>query len=364
MTRTATAKLLFILLGAASCNARSELREVDRLAGRADAVVVGGVQSGIQSGHSITFVLTVDQTLKGELSPSTTASVSWQCAMSANKDLKGNYGLWFLAKADGGLWTLLGVLQGQYPFEFAYFPVPKGVPTIATASPPATVSDRIAVELASALEVYTDYSQLSQLASGLLGIGDSAVTLSLYQTLRTSTDPSLKFVGVSGLLRSNDISVLADVGNDIGLIPNLHAIGLIPAICGVRNPLATQYLGKIAASMDEELQRCAAMALDYIHTLDTLPFLAQLLASGDPATREYAVQGLSRFVDNLPIQNQSNILNGGALMARGPTPYRTPETDKYSLSRGWLNGQDDAPYLVFWKSWWAATGSKIAASAP
>jgi hypothetical protein len=356
---------VFIFLGAASCTARSETHEIDRLAERADAVVVGGVQSGFQSGHSVTFVLSVDRTLKGELSPGSTASASWRSAMSANKGLKGNYGLWFLAKADVGLWTLLGVLQGQYPFEFAYFPVPKGsVPAIASTSPPVTVSDHIAVELASALEVYTDHTQLSRLATGLLGIGDSAVTQGLYQTLRTSTDPSLKFVGVSGLLRSNDISVLADVANDIELIPNLHAVGLIPAVCGVRNPLATPYLGKIAASTDEELQRCAAMALDYIHTRDTLPFLAVLLASGDPATREYAIQGLSRFVDNLPIQNQSNVLNGGALTAQGPTPYRTPETDEYSLSRGWLAGRDDTPYLDFWKSWWAATGSKIAASAP
>jgi hypothetical protein len=117
MTRTATAKLLFAFLGAASCVARSETRDTDRLAERADAVVVGGVQSGLQSGHTVTFVLSVDRTLKGEFSPGGTASVSWQSATSANKDLKGKYGLWFLAKADSGLWTLLGVLQGRYPFE-------------------------------------------------------------------------------------------------------------------------------------------------------------------------------------------------------------------------------------------------------
>jgi len=364
VTRAATTRLLFILLGAASCPARGQTGDVDRLAQRADAVVVGGVQSGLQSGHSVTFVLSVDRALKGGLSPGSTASASWQSAVPANRDLKGSYGLWFLGKADGGLWTLLGVLQGQYPFEFAYFPVPKGVPAIATASPPVTVSDQIAVELASALESYADYTQLSHLTTGLLGVGDSAVTQGLYRTLRTNSDPSLKFVGVTGLLRSNDVSVLADVANGVDLIPNLHAVGLIPAICGVRNPLATPYLGKIASSADAELQRCAAMALDYIHTNDTLPFLAQLLASSDPATREYAIQGLSRFVDNLPIQNHSNILNGGALMGQGPTPYRTAQTDEYSLSRSGLNGRDDTPYLEFWKSWWAATGSSIAASAP
>jgi len=268
--------------------------------------------------------------------------------MSANKDLKGNYGLWFLEKGGSGLWTLLGVLQGRYPFEFAYFPVPKGgAPAIATASPPLTLSDRIAVELASALEVYTDYTQLSQLVTGLLGIGGTAVTQGLYQTLDTSSDPSLKLVGTTGLLESNDVSVLADVANDTGPIANLHAVGLIPAICGVRNPLATPYLGKIASSSDAELRRCAVMALDFIHTRDTLPFLAQMLPSGDPT-----------------IQNHSNILNGGALTAQGPTPFRTPETDKYSLSRGWLDGRDDAPYVQFWKSWWATTEGKIAASAP
>ena len=101
------------------------------------------------------------------------------------------------------------------------------------------------------------------------------------------------------------------------------------------------------------------MALDFIHTRDTLPFLAQALDGTDPNTRELAMQGLSRFVDNLPIQTQYNVTNGKALVAQGATPYRTADTDKYSLSRGSLGSANEAEYLQFWKSWWTAMKDEL-----
>jgi hypothetical protein len=126
------------------------------------------------------------------------------------------------------------------------------------------------------------------------------------------------------------------------------------------NETAITLLGRIASFRGGGFQNAAANALAFLHTLQTLPFLAQLLGSDNVQTRELAIQGMSRFVDGLPIQTTRNFPGGAYLEAAGPTPYRTPDTDRYSLSRGWLNGRDDKPYVEFWKAWWAGLKRELA----
>src|SRR5258708_37422556 len=152
------------------------------------------------------------------------------------------------------------------------------------------------------------------------------------------------------------------MANSVDLLPTLRASGiLVPSICGRSNsdPKAVQYLGRISKSFDMAVQRCAAMALMYIHSRASLPYLADLLVSTDPLTRQYAMGGLSRFVDNLPIPSAINTTNGEALVPQGPQPYRTKETDKYSLSTGWLGRADEAEHLRYWKSWWGSMRSQL-----
>jgi len=100
----------------------------------------------------------------------------------------------------------------------------------------------------------------------------------------------------------------------------------------------------------------------YIHTRETLPFLAKLLDSSDATTREFAMRGLSRFVGNLPVATQQNIFSGKASLQQGPAPYRTPDTDRYSLATRSLAQapEGEAAFLQFWKSWWALMKDKLA----
>lgn len=173
----------------------------------------------------------------------------------------------------------------------------------------------------------------------------------------------MHFVGLIGAWNEGgDLSALGEIANSIDLVSKLHTRSIIGAsLCGARDPRkdAVQYLGKIASATDMDMARCAVMALDFIHTQEALPFLAQALNSADPSSRGFAMQGLSRFVDNLPIQTAYNVTNGGALVAQSPTPYRTPETDKYSLSRGSLDSAKETEYLQFWKSWWTTIQGKV-----
>src|SRR5258706_587301 len=109
----------------------------DFMADKADAVVVGEVQSGQQSGRSAIFVLVVSRCLKGDVPSGTAINVRWDEAWpSRNVSLPAGYGMWFLQKAGNGTWTLVPVKQGQgkVPFELSYFPFSK-------ANPPTTAAN-------------------------------------------------------------------------------------------------------------------------------------------------------------------------------------------------------------------------------
>ena len=73
--------------------------------------------------------------------------------------------------------------------------------------------------------------------------------------------------------------------------------------------------------------------------------------------------GLSRFVENLPIETQYNTLNGKAVLQQGPAPYRNAQTDRYSLATRSIQqtAETEAALLQFWKSWWASMKDQLAA---
>lgn len=335
------------------------------IADQASAIVVGEIASGRQTGNSALFTLSVVRTLKGDVSPGTPLSVNAALQRSGDRDLAGNYGLWFLRKA-GSQWVLLPAQNGV--FDTAYYPLSKAASpaTITTNSRPATVDDQITVELATALPSYTnDPLRFHIVASNLLAAVDSPVIKEVFQSLRSNPDPELKFIGLARLLRDKaDTSALAEAANSVDLMQHLKAtFFVVPGVAGRldTDPVAIGYLGKLATSSYAGLQRAAANALMYIHTRDTLPFLGKLLDNNDPTTREFAMRGLSRFVANLPVTTQANILSGRACLQQGPAPYRTADTDRYSLATRTVAQapEGEAVFLQFWKNWWVLMKDKV-----
>ncbi len=332
---------------------------------QASTIVVGEVLSGQQSGKSAVFTISVVRTLKGNATLGSTIKVNGTISRSAYRDLTGSYGMWFLNTV-GSQSNLLPVQAGV--FDTAYYPLSKGVsPTaIAVTAPAVTLNDQIALETASALQLYSTPLQFHVLAAGLLGSPDSPLTQNVFQLLHTSTDPELRFVALARWLRNqSNTSALSEVATNISLTPELKAtFFLVPGVLARldSDPAAVGYLGKIASSARPDLQRAAATALMHIHTRETLRYLAQLLDSGDAATREVAMRGLSRFVENLPIATQENILNGKASLQQGTAPYRTAETDRYSLSTRSVAqaSESEAAFLQFWKAWWATMKGQLA----
>ena len=125
------------------------------------------------------------------------------------------------------------------------------------------------------------------------------------------------------------------------------------------SPDTIQALGRFASSSSALVQKNAAEALGYIHTPATLPLLAALLNSPDPSAREAAIRGLSLFVDNLPITTLDSTPSQKWRVPQGPAPYRTHDTDLYSLSTRALDPAQEAKYLQFWKSWWATMKDQL-----
>jgi HEAT repeat protein len=126
-------------------------------------------------------------------------------------------------------------------------------------------------------------------------------------------------------------------------------------------------LGRVALSAESGfpegagVQRNAAIALACIHTRDTLTFLARLLDSSDSLVRREAMLGMSRFVDNLPIERPGTVADGRSAVPLGPARYRTTETARYSLSyRPLAMGPDEeSEYLQFWESWWGMVKNEL-----
>lgn len=182
---------------------------------------------------------------------------------------------------------------------------------------------------------------------------------------RTPT-PELTFIGVTGLLQGKDLSALGEVAANLDLIPKLqrtkrNSTNMRLAEFGPGRDRVSGRDRFIGGRGSAALRRGSACLHPYTPCA-SIP--RPTVGSPDAGTRERDMTGLSRFVDNLPIPTFQNVPNGAALVAQGPTPYRTEETDKYSLSRGWLHGRDDAPYLQFWKSWWATMKNTLTANAP
>lgn len=337
------------------------LGALDELAGKADAIVVGEIQSGRQTGVSVTLVLSVVRTIKGDLPEGTLLDISGDLQSSFTRLAIGKEGgLWFM-KQSGNRWTFLPVRQGPGLLEMCCF-----VPFVKTALSgpvevthlPQTVGDKVALELVTALKqgnIDLKHSNAAWIVYAMFG--ERPFITGLLRDLRAQSNQDLKFLGLNNLLKTEDqVSALVELANEVDLVERFRQLPLVGTrICGIHNPdpAVVAILGRISPRPD--MQACAASALALIHTRQTLPFLAQLLDSKDPVAREEAIRGLSRFVESLPIRQMNDQVTGKSYISQGPTPYRTADTTRFSLSlrRLMQTGESDAEYVQFWKSWWA-----------
>ena len=101
-------------------------------------------------------------------------------------------------------------------------------------------------------------------------------------------------------------------------------------------------------------RQAAAHALASIHTVETLPYLAALLDASDGKLRIEAIGGLGSFANGLPVQTTANTPGLASLQLTGSAPLKTADTiANFALGERAIS-RNEAAYLTFWKSWWAA----------
>jgi len=353
------------IVGALSGSPVQPQGETERLMEKADAVLVASAQSGWRTGNSVSLWLLVARSIKGPLNRGDVVKVSWATAVRSFAEVKGQYGIWFLRTDQEGDWTLLSITNSRVPLQAAFFELSGSAVPIPPIdqSAPGTASDLVAEELGAALPYYKGPLQLHLLATGLRGIANSSSPHRIYESLRSSSDAELKFIALAGLISEGDRTALAEVSEDISAAADLTVGGafVADAVRSLRDSDSGTVLalGKIASSRSDQLRSSAAQALAYIHTRETMPFLAQLLDAPDAGSRQSAMLGMSRFVCNLPVATEQATVTGRDLVPQGPAPYRTRATDDHSLATRQLDANKEAEYLGFWRAWWDASRQTV-----
>jgi hypothetical protein len=339
----------------------------------ADAIVIGSLTAGQQIGSEATVSISVQRVLKGNLLPGQVANAELDSVVPAKTtiQLSGHFGVWFLQTGSAG-WRVLAANPGQSLTDFgrAYYSLPDGsVPaTTSGAAPQGAVAspyDLLALELSPAVEGLSSQSvQFLDTAMGFLALPVTPTVIAQYQRLKMSAQPHARVVGLVGLLRQGDLASLAQLLDppDAALKSSSIRGEVLKAVRGLRIesvPIVLA-LGKLATlpTVPAGVQAAAEYALRAIHTQDSLPFLADMLDSSSADIRDDGIQGLSMFVENLPVQTSDMIPGFSWAKPRGPAPYKTPETEKHSAV-GRVSTEQQPAYVAYWRSWWQEIGTRL-----
>lgn len=339
------------------------------LAQSADLIVVGSASGTFQAGATANFSLQVSRVVKGDSKlAGSVIAVQWAngnpSTMQAGTTITAaGSGLWFLQRSSSA-WLLSPVMQGSVPLNMTFFPTSLGAVLSAyTYSPAASLSDKIASEVCSAIESANGgYNfQLYSLQYGLLDQLRSPVVALFYQRMSNSTTTQQRMLGLSGLIRGGSATALvaaAQAASAIGGYPMENGILLLSIRDYFRaadaNSIAV--LGRAAVDSTNPslaFREAAAHALAAIHTAGTLLYLATLLDDPDTNFRIEAIGGMGAFANGLPVQTAAGVPSLANLQLPASAPYKTAETiANFAMARQAIE-QKEASYLSFWKAWWA-----------
>lgn len=336
---------------------------------KADLIVVATASGTFQAGSTEQFSLQVARVVKGD--PSLAGSIVAVSTANANPNTAQfgatisatGSGLWFLQHS-ASAWLLLPVLQGNVPLNMAFYPESIG-PVLSpdSYSPAAASLDKIASEICSAIEGAngTLPLQFHLLQDGLLDQLNSPVVALHYQRMSTSSSAQQQMLGLSGLIREGSgtaLAAAAQAASTFVAYPMENGI----LLQSIRDNFRSADISSVAAlgqaAVDSAhpiaFREAEAHALAAIHTIQSLPYLATLLADSDTNLQIEAIGGLGAFANGLPAQTAAGVSNLAYLQLPPSAPYRTAETLANFALGPYAIQQNESSYLSFWKQWWAA----------
>ncbi|HEX5431004.1 MAG TPA: HEAT repeat domain-containing protein, partial [Bryobacteraceae bacterium] len=286
----------------------------------ADLIVNGTVSGAAQNGATFSFSVQVGRVIKGDPSlAGTSVPAFWESGgqppAGSGASIRGS-GIWFLQRMVSA-WRVIPVTQETMDFGRTYFPASSGTILSAYAyTQGASVEDKLASEISSAIESGSAFVPQfdSAMAGGLLDELKSPVLAVLYRRLANSASTDQRLLGLSGLIRAQDASALADAARLAATVRNDPAEGVLLLSVQIyfraTDPSAVSALGSAATGIltsNTDFREAAAHALASIHTNAALPFLATLLDDPDLNLRVEGVGGIGAFANGLPVQTKAGV---------------------------------------------------------
>ena len=193
---------------------------------------------------------------------------------------------------------------------------------------------------------------------GIFRLKPSPVLRTAFTRFSASPDLALRSLGLRGYVASGDPSSILDVyQNYTTLSASKFWRSLVQEIKFYyvnSTPQSVQTLGQIATDTKTglDLRIAAAVALARIHTQQSLPYLARLLADPNFSLKSAAVGGMASFANNVPI--------GSHEPASGTWRYRTDDTIAHSAFDENIVTKQESYYVGFWQTWWQKNQSALA----
>ena len=340
------------------------------LTASADAVV-SGTSEATRIGGIINVKIQVERVLKGSVAEGSAVSLTLTlpergglpygpAGTGAATRTESGHGIFFLQANPSGSWTLIPAAVGDIRWDDTYIPTPASVPqdlrNAAEASLPSnpSVLDHVLVEIVAAKEagapVPVDLVETFR-------ENHSPVLTASFARFQAKQDAYLAATGLRGLIAAGDPSAILTVQRDYASLARTKFWGSLLQEIKIyylnTDPAAIQTLGQIAndPNVGMDLRTAAAGTLARMHTQQTLPYLAKLLAEQNISLKTMAVGGLSSFANNVPI--------GSHEPAAGSWTYRTDDTIAHSAFDERIIAKQEAYYLNFWSDWWRQNESKL-----
>lgn len=343
-------------------------------------MVVGDIVSGQMAErdgqvHS-SAVLQVRRALSGPLPPGMQAMLSWSFAIRGmwpklnGQPMPQVSGLWLL-KRTGASWTPMPVvLSVPGALGGVFLPVPAGAlnPEFFYA-PDGALAVKIAMEVGSALELMAvaEGTKLNlELVPGQMGVRLTQAQvqfrdwcrwldrlppdalLPLQRRFAASSQPSLKALGLIGMMRGGDAGALLLFEKD------LAALAVTPAALDLASHLPQELVRKDTAVLQAvgrmivsetgvpNLESRGSSLLAVSRQLEAVPYLAAMLSHPDRDVRSNAVMALCVVLRSDPGAPRGLRLWDAESM-NGQCPNHSPLADAEQV----------AAQVRFWQSWWA-----------
>jgi len=336
---------------------------------KADAIVVGTIEGVVAPGRTFSLNLRVDRAVKGTIQPAQQVFVELEIDGVRQMEVGTVTALWFLTGSPQR-WSALPIVNaGNHELQDFYLRLPEKT-SVERFGPPETLApnDRLAAELAAAVEVSSDPRLIARMASFEETMPPSPVLTGILRSYVASPSQDLRAIGISGLLLSDDgasrrdgvLALAADRGMRWSGSAGANALANNLCTSRASDTESVIALGStILKDSPDGVARCAAYALRSVHTREALPYLVALLDHPDFNIRYDAGMGLASFANNLPVHNpKANASMDWLTPLPGKAPYSTAETREHFPLIPAFKEQEDK-YLNFWKVWWTTNGPAI-----